>query len=155
VLAYAGAPVTAKSLECGIMELFTSMRIEDNLKGGISTFYAELLRIKTIIQFSALKRPMIFLLDEIFRGTNSKDRIIGAKSVISNLNKKWIIGIVSTHDFELCDLENEDRVKMRNFHFTEHYINDEIRFDYRLKNGRCHSTNAKYLMKLAGIELKD
>jgi len=155
VLAYAGAPVIAKSLECGVMEVFTSMRIEDNLNSGISTFYAELLRIKTMIQFSVLKRPMIFLLDEIFRGTNSKDRIIGAKSVIGNLNKKWIIGIVSTHDFELCDLENEDSVKIKNFHFTEYYVNDEIRFDYRLKSGRCNSTNAKYLMRLAGIELKE
>ncbi len=155
VLAYAGAPVIAKELQCSIMTLFTSMRIEDNLNSGISTFYAELLRIKTIIQYSLLKRPMIFLLDEIFSGTNSKDRIIGAKSVISNLNKKWIIGIVSTHDFELCGLENEDSAKIRNFHFTEYYINDEIRFDYKIKSGRCNSTNAKYLMKLAGIELKE
>ncbi|MDF2613765.1 MAG: mismatch repair protein MutS domain protein [Clostridia bacterium] len=153
VLAYAGAPVIAKSLQCSVMDIFTSMRIKDNLSGGISTFYAELLRIKTLIGLSALKKPMIFLLDEIFRGTNSKDRIIGAKSVISTLNKKWIMGMVSTHDFELCHMENEDPTKIRNFHFTEYYVNDEIRFDYKLKSGRCQTSNAKYLMKLAGIEL--
>ncbi|WP_074463602.1 MutS-related protein [Cellulosilyticum sp. I15G10I2] len=76
---------------------------------------------------------MIFLLDEIFRGTNSKDRIIGAKSVISNLNKEWIIGLVSTHDYELCNMKESYPTKIRNFHFTEHYINNEIRFDYTFK----------------------
>ncbi|HWP96491.1 MAG TPA: MutS family DNA mismatch repair protein [Syntrophomonadaceae bacterium] len=153
VLAYAGAPVIAKRMRCSIMNVFTSMRIEDDLNSGISTFYAELLRIKMIVEFSLLKQPMIFLMDEILKGTNSKDRILGAKSVISNLNKKWIIGLVSSHDLELCDLENDDKLKIRNYHFTEHYIHDEIRFDYRIKSGRCNSTNAKHLMKLAGINL--
>lgn len=155
VLAYAGAPVIAKSMRCSMMDLFTSMRIKDDLSSGISTFYAELLRIKTIVEFSLLKKPMIFLLDEIFRGTNSRDRIIGAKSVISNLNRQWIIGLVSTHDFELCSLENEGKDRIKNFHFTEYYVDDKIRFDYKLKSGRCETTNAKYLMKLAGITLRE
>ena len=153
VLAYSGAPVFAKSLECSSMEIFTSMRINDDLNSGISTFYAELLRIKMIIDYSHKKVPMIYLIDEIFRGTNSKDRIIGAKSVLKNLNKEWIIGLISTHDFELCDLEHEKNMSIENYHFTEHYVNNEIKFDYKLKLGRCNTTNAKYLMEMVGIEL--
>jgi hypothetical protein len=155
VLAYSGAPVCANKLECSIMDIFTSMRISDDLNSGISTFYAELLRIKMIIDFSHNKQNMIFLIDELFRGTNSRDRIIGATSVLKNLNKNWIIGLISTHDFELCKLENVTDDKIVNYHFTESYTNNEIRFDYKLRSGRCTTTNAKYLMKMVGIELYD
>jgi DNA mismatch repair ATPase MutS len=155
VLAYSGAPVCASKLECSIMDIFTSMRISDDLNSGISTFYAELLRIKMIIDFSHNKQNMIFLIDELFRGTNSRDRIIGATSVLKNLNKNWIIGLISTHDFELCNLENETDDKIVNYHFTESYTNNEIRFDYKLRSGRCTTTNAKYLMKMVGIDLHD
>jgi DNA mismatch repair ATPase MutS len=155
VLAYSGAPVCASKLECSIMDVFTSMRISDDLNSGISTFYAELLRIKMIIDFSHNKQDMIFLIDELFRGTNSRDRIIGAASVLKNLNKNWIIGFISTHDFELCNLENQTDGKIVNYHFTESYENNEIQFDYQLRSGRCTSTNAKYLMKMVGIELYD
>ncbi len=155
VLAYSGAPVCASKLECSIMDIFTSMRISDDLNSGISTFYAELLRIKMIIDFSHNKQDMIFLIDELFRGTNSRDRIIGAISVLKNLNKDWIIGFISTHDFELCNLEDETDGKVVNYHFTESYANNEIQFDYQLRSGRCTTTNAKYLMKMVGIELYD
>ena len=107
VLAYAGAPVFAQRLECGIMDIFTSMRVHDDLSSGISTFYAELLRVKMIIDHSRKKLPMIFLIDEIFMGTNSADRTTGARSVLKNLSRDWIIGMISTHDFELCELEQE------------------------------------------------
>jgi DNA mismatch repair ATPase MutS len=155
VLAYCGAPLCASKMECSIMDLFTSMRINDDLNSGISTFYAELLRIKMIIDFSHKKQNMIFLIDELFRGTNSRDRIIGATSVVKNLNKDWIIGLISTHDFELCNLEKETGGKIVNYHFTESYVNNEIQFDYTLRSGRCTTTNAKYLMKMVGIELYD
>lgn len=155
VLAYAGAPVCAKEMRCSMMDIFTSMRITDDLNSGISSFYAELLRIKTIIEFSKEQKPMLFLIDEIFRGTNSKDRIIGAKSVLKNLSKEWVIGLISTHDFELCDLEREKGTRIINYHFTEHYINNEIKFDYVLRTGRCQTTNARYLMKMVGIELDE
>lgn len=154
VLSYAGAPVCAENFDCTIMDIFTSMRIEDDLNEGISTFYAELLRIKIIIEELNKKEPMIFLIDEIFRGTNSNDRIIGAKNVLKNLNKEWVIGGISTHDFELCDLEFDDKVRIKNYHFRESYTNNNIIFDYKLKRGRSNTTNAKYLMRMVGIEIE-
>ncbi len=154
VLAYAGAPVFAERLECGIMDVFTSMRVQDDLSGGISTFYAELLRVKTIIDYSHRELPMIYLIDEIFMGTNSPDRITGARSVLKNLSRKWIIGLISTHDFELCELEQESKASVKNYHFTEKYIDNEIKFDYKLRPGRSTTTNAKYLMKMVGIDLE-
>jgi hypothetical protein len=155
VLAYSGAQVFAGRLDCSIMEIFTSMRIRDDLNSGISTFYAELLRIKTIIDYSHKELPMIYLIDEIFMGTNSPDRIAGARSVLKNLSKSWIIGLISTHDFELCDLENESKASIKNYHFTETYRNNEIKFDYKLCSGRSTTTNARYLMKMVGIELME
>lgn len=153
VLAYSGAQVFAGSLDCSMMDIFTSMRIRDDLNSGISTFYAELLRIKTIIDYSQKELPLIYLIDEIFMGTNSLDRIAGARSVLKNLSKSWIIGLISTHDFELCDLEQEKQVNIKNYHFTENYSNNEIKFDYKLRSGRSRTTNARYLMKMVGIEL--
>ena len=153
VLAYSGAPVFAQKLECSVMDIFTSMRVHDDLNRGISTFYAELLRVKMIIDYSHKELTMIYLIDEIFMGTNSLDRIVGARSVLKNLSKSWIIGMISTHDFELCDLEHESQVK--NYHFTEKYTNNEIKFDYKLRPGRSKTTNAKYLMKMVGIELME
>jgi hypothetical protein len=153
VLAYSGAQVFAGRLNCSVMDIFTSMRIRDDLNSGISTFYAELLRIKTIIDYSHKELPMIYLIDEIFMGTNSLDRIAGARSVLKNLSKSWIIGLISTHDFELCDLEQEKQVNIKNYHFTENYSNNEIKFDYKLRSGRSMTTNARYLMKMVGIEL--
>lgn len=137
------------------MDIYTSMRITDDLSAGISTFYAELLRIKMIIDNSRRKAPMIFLIDEVFRGTNSSDRIVGAKNVVMNLDKEWIIGLISTHDFELCELQNLKNSRIVNYHFTEVYSGNEIKFDYKLKTGRCQTTNAKYLMKMVGIEIME
>lgn len=155
VLAYAGASVCAKKFSCSILEIFTSMRINDDLNSGISTFYAELLRIKTIIEYSKKKQSMLFLIDEVFRGTNSRDRVTGAKNVLMNLNKGWIIGLISTHDFELCDFEIDDSGRIFNLHFIETYTDGEIKFDYKLREGRCKTANAKYLMKMVGIEIAD
>jgi DNA mismatch repair ATPase MutS len=151
VLAYCGAPVFAESLEIGRMKIYTCMRIQDDLKEGKSTFYAELLRIKAILEAGKNAEPMLFLIDEIFRGTNSIDRIEGAKSVVKGLNKEHIVGAITTHDLELCMLEHEKRVV--NYHFSEHYNENEILFDYTLKEGPSTSTNAKYLMKMVGIEI--
>lgn len=155
VLAYAGAPICGKSMECSLMDIFTSMRINDNLMEGSSTFYVELMRIKKIIDNLKKKEPMIFLIDEIFRGTNSKDRIIGAKSVLKNLDTPWVCGLISTHDFELCDLEYNNKSKIKNYHFSESYSENKIHFDYKLREGRCNSTNAKYLMKMVGIDIEE
>lgn len=150
-LAYAGGAVGAKRLELTCMRIFTSMRIEDDISKGASTFYAELLRIKTMVAYSGERRPMLVLIDEIFKGTNSADRIIGATETIKKLTNAWSITLVSTHDFELCDLAEKGNLPVVNYHFSEYYTNDEIHFDYRLKPGRCRTTNAKYLLRMAGI----
>ncbi|MBU5426318.1 DNA mismatch repair protein [Tissierella pigra] len=153
VLAYSGGPVYADKMSCPIVSIYTSMRVTDDLKNGISTFYAELLRIKDIINEAKENKNMIFLIDEIFRGTNSIDRILGAKNVLANLNKLEVIGAITTHDLELCVLDKYNRIK--NYHFSEEYKDNKIHFDYKIRLGRSTSTNAKYLMKLVGIEIID
>ncbi|WP_346355587.1 MutS-related protein [Azotosporobacter soli] len=153
VLAYAGSPVCATRFACSMIDLWTSMRLQDELGSGISTFYAELLRIKDIIEHAKKKRDMIFLIDEIFRGTNSHDRIQGAVSVLKSLQKSWLIGLISTHDLELCQLEREEGIQAVNYHFREEYRDGEILFDYKMREGSCNSSNAKQLMKMVGIEI--
>lgn len=151
VLAYNGAGVCAKSMETTLLDIITSMRIVDDLRGGISTFYAEILRIKKIIDMAEKKDNMLFLIDEIFTGTNSVDRILGAKNVIGNLNKENVIGMITTHDLELCALDSKERI--RNFYFEDKYDGKSIKFDYKIKSGKSTSTNAKNLMNLAGIKI--
>ncbi|MDO4540224.1 MAG: DNA mismatch repair protein MutS [Syntrophomonadaceae bacterium] len=152
VLAYAGAPVCAVSLRCSVMNLHTSMRIQDDLHSGISTFYAELLRIRSILDDSRRQQPLLFLIDEVFRGTNSEDRALGAKSVVLNLNRPWVVGLIATHDLEICELA-DSHARIRNYHFMETYEKGEIRFDYRLHTGRSQTRNAQFLMKMVGIEM--
>ncbi len=151
MLCRAGAPVCAKAMRTSVMPVFTSMRVRDDISEGISTFYAELLRIKTMMDASEYKKPMLVLIDEIFKGTNSADRILCAKTAIRRLHLPWVITLVSTHDFELCDCENDPDIQAHNCHFSEYYVEDEIKFDYRIKDGKATSTNAKELMRLAGI----
>jgi DNA mismatch repair ATPase MutS len=148
ILMNAGAYCNAESFSSPYLRVFTSMRIADDIAKGVSTFYAELLRIKAAIEYSKENKPMIILIDEIFKGTNSNDRIQGAISLIEKLNKNNIIIFISTHDFELCEIKSVD---IRNYHFTEYYEEDKIKFYYKLMYGKCHTTNAKYLMKIAGI----
>lgn len=144
ILAYAGAPVCAVEFSASRMRLFTSMRIVDDVQHGISTFYAEILRIKEMVEYGQKEQPMLCLIDEIFKGTNSADRIVGAEAVLRKLSRNYIITIVSTHDFELCRLA-------KNYHFEESYEENQIVFDYKLKQGICTTTNALYLLKMAGL----
>lgn len=150
-LTYAGGVVPADSFTASCMHYLTSMRVEDRVDLGISTFYAEILRIKEMVQYSKAHRPMLVLIDEIFKGTNSADRILGAQETIKRLSEPWANVIVSTHDFELCRLEAAPGRTVVNYHFEEHYRNDQILFDYRLKEGRSQTTNAKFLLRMAGI----
>ena len=152
VLAYAGTISCADSLVIGRMQIASSMRIADNLAEGLSTFYAELLRIGAIIEKSREEEPLLYLIDEIFRGTNSRDRTDGAKIVLKNLNKPWIIGLMSTHDYELCSSDVQNGMNLKNFHFSETYDEAGIHFDYKLAEGISISANAMYLMHMIGIE---
>ena len=94
---------------------------------------------------------MLALVDEIFKGTNSADRVIGAAEAAKKLSRPWICCLISTHDFELCDLEHDPEIRAVNHHFTEYYEGDTIRFDYRIREGRCRTTNARQLLRMAGI----
>lgn len=155
VLAYAGAPVCASAFTCSLMHLHTCMRIQDNLVNRISSFYAELLRIERIVRAAEQNEPVFFLLDEIFKGTNSVDRHTGARALIHKLLQHDCLGLVSTHDLELGDLEQEEAGRVLNFHFCEHYRQNRIQFDYLLRPGISTTQNAKYLMRLAGIEMDE
>lgn len=151
VLAYAGAPVCADYMEADIMKIFTSMRVTDDVSNGISTFYAEILRIKTMVEYRKENKPMLCLIDEIFKGTNSADRIVGASQVIRKLAAPNSMTLVSTHDFELCDLKAEDGTPAVNYHFEEYYEGDQLKFDYKKKDGRCTTTNAMAILHMAGL----
>ncbi len=145
ILMNAGSYVCAKSFQASYFKIFTSMRIEDDLGKCISTFYGELLRIKEAISYID-KGNMLVLIDEIFKGTNYQDRMYGAKEVIKRLNTKMTVTFITTHDFELCDEAN-----VINYHVKEYYEGNHIFFDYKIRNGKSTSTNAKYLMKKLGI----
>jgi DNA mismatch repair ATPase MutS len=151
-LAYSGAMVCSKEASLSIFKMFTSMRVMDDVGRGISSFYAEVLRIKAMSEFVKNKVSMLVLIDEIFKGTNSADRIIGAKGVIGTLAKPWVCGMITTHDFELCDLA-EAHSNITNNHFDEYFEEDELKFEYKIKDGRCVTTNAIHILKMAGINI--
>ena len=153
IMSYSGAPVCADSFSCGIMNIYTCMRTKDNLEESISSFYAEILRIKMLIEAAKDGEKVFVLLDEIFKGTNSQDRHIGASILIKQLIGYGGMGLVSTHDLELCDLEKEDD-KIVNYNFREFYEDNKIKFDYILRPGKSETRNAVHLMRLAGIEIK-
>ena len=145
ILMNAGSFVCASNFVSNYFKIFTSMRINDDINLGISTFYGELIRIKEMIDYLD-KDNMLVLIDEIFKGTNYQDRIYGATKVIEKLNNKKTITLLTTHDFELCDINN-----IKNYHFKEYYEDNKIYFDYKIREGKCTSTNAKYLMKKLNI----
>jgi hypothetical protein len=153
VLSYLGTATCATEFSCSIFKIYTSMRISDNLDKNISSFYAELLRIKMILEAASKNKKTLFLLDEVFRGTNSKDRILGAREVLKHLSTKNTTGFVSTHDIELSELETNQQLKIKNFHFKESYKNNKIYFDYKLRDNVCNTSDAIYLMKMVGIEI--
>lgn len=153
VLAMSGAPVCARSFTLSPMKVMSSMRISDNLEESTSTFYAELKKLKEIIEAVNRKEKVFLLLDEILRGTNSADRHTGSNALIRQLILHKASGIMATHDLELAKLANEYPSGISNYHFDVQVANDELFFDYKLKQGVCTSMNASILMKKIGIEL--
>ena len=148
ILMNSGSFVCAKKFSACYFKIFTSMRVSDDISRGISTFYGELLRIKDMIEYVDCGN-MLVLIDEIFKGTNYQDRIYGAKEVIKRLTTDRTIVLLTTHDFELCEEEN-----ICNYYVKEEYVDNQIVFDYKIRKGKCVSTNARYLMKKLGIILK-
>jgi DNA mismatch repair ATPase MutS len=150
VLGLAGGFCCATELSIPVIGMITSMRIADDLSHGISTFYAELDRIKLALE-SSKDGQAIFLIDEIFKGTNSDDRLFGARSVIEKLDDYTSIGLITTHDLALCKTSQTQRPRIVNYSFAERYENDEMVFDYKIIKGQAKSTNARYLMNKLGI----
>jgi hypothetical protein len=153
LLAMTGAPVCATEFEVSHVHIISSMRVTDNLEESTSTFYAELKKLKTIIEKVNAGERVFILLDEILRGTNSLDRHTGSKALIKQLIKQKAAAIIATHDLELADLKNEYPENILNYHFDVQVSKEELFFDYRLKPGVCNSLNASILMKKIGIEL--
>lgn len=153
VLAMAGAPVCAKTFEFSPVQLLSSMRIADNLEESTSTFYAELKKLKTIIEKVNQHEKVFVLLDEILRGTNSADRHSGSVALIKQMIKQEAAGIIATHDLALADMEKDYPAEILNYHFDVQVNGEELFFDYQLKPGICQSMNASILMKKIGIEL--
>jgi len=145
ILFNAGGIVCAEEFSSQDLPVFTSLRANDMLSEGISTFYAEILRMKKINEV-IVDRKCLILIDEIFKGTNAYERIEASLKVIDKLNQYQVLFIISTHDFELCDAKN-----ILNYHFNEEYKDDKIFFDYIIKDGKSNSTNAIYLLKMANI----
>ncbi|MEP6681690.1 MAG: hypothetical protein ABJA35_00455 [Parafilimonas sp.] len=153
ILAYAGSCVCAKSFVVSVAQLMSSMRIEDNLAENTSTFYAELKKLKSIIDEVNKETKIFILLDEILRGTNSLDRHTGSKALIEQLIRKNAIAVIATHDIELSSLENDFPESIKNYHFDVQVNNEKLFFDYKLKQGICTIMNASVLMKQIGIEM--
>ena len=153
-LAYAGGPVAARSLTTVPFRLYTCIRPSDSIADGISHFYAEVKRLRTLLD--ELDRegpyPVFFLIDEIFSATNNRERLLGSQAYLTHLLEKNGVGVISTHDLELAQLEAEsDRV--RNRHFREHVENGAMRFDYKLREGPCPTTNALTIMAMEGLPI--
>lgn len=153
VLAQMGAVVCAQQLSITPVALMSSMRIADNLAESTSTFYAELKKLKTIIEAVKAHRPVFVLLDEILRGTNSLDRHTGSGALIRQLLRENRVAVLATHDVELAKLETEHPRGIANYHFDVQVAGQELYFDYKLKQGVCTNLNASVLMQKIGIEL--
>ncbi|MES2774254.1 MAG: hypothetical protein V4722_08725 [Bacteroidota bacterium] len=153
VMGMAGMPVCAVAARFSRMAVISTMRISDNLEESTSTFYAELKKLKEIIDAVNRKENIFLLLDEILRGTNSLDRHTGSNALIQQLIKQQAVGIIATHDLELAKLVDDYPANVHNYHFDVQVANEELYFDYKLKEGICQSLNASILMKKIGIDL--
>jgi hypothetical protein len=153
VLALAGAPVRARSLRLSPLQVGASIRIQDSLQAGASRFYAEITRLRQIVELTNDALPVLFLLDEILHGTNSHDRRIGAEGVVRGLIGRGAIGLVTTHDLALARIAEELAPRAENVHFEDHLEGGKMTFDYRLRSGVVERSNALELMRSIGLEV--
>jgi DNA mismatch repair ATPase MutS len=153
VLALAGGPVCAKRLKISVLHVATSMRISDSLASGVSHFYAELRKLKAVLDATQGTHQVFFLLDEVLHGTNSFERQLGARFVLAELLKGGALGAVSTHDYELCKLEGALAERVTLVHFRESVTAGEMTFDYTLRPGPVTEGNALRLMRGLGIDV--
>lgn len=154
-LAYAGGPVDARRMATIPFRLFTCINVSDSVNDGISYFYAEVRRLKALL--AEIDRPhpfpLFYLIDEIFRGTNNRERLIGSRSYVRSLAERQGTGLISTHDLELVQLADE-LPALRNMHFREEVIDGKMVFEYRLRPGPCPTTNALKIMRMEGLPVE-
>jgi len=129
-----------------------SIRIADSLQGGVSRFYAELLRLRQILDLTAGALPVLFLIDEFFHGTNSHDRRIGAEALVRGLLKRGACGLVTTHDLALAEIVEALGGQGANVHFEDHIEGGRILFDYAMRPGVVTKSNALELMRSVGLD---
>ncbi len=153
VLALAGAPVRAVSLRLSPLVAGASIRIQDSLQDGESRFYAEIKRVRQILDIGKGETPLLFLLDEIFDGTNSAERRIGAEAVVRSLLDRRAIGLVTSHDLALAEIAVSLAPHAMNVHFEDHLEGDRMAFDYKIKPGPVQRGNALGLMRAVGLEV--
>jgi hypothetical protein len=153
VLAQAGAPVRAAGLRLSQLTVGTSMRSQDSLQAGTSRFYAEIKRIRLLVDLAGGPRPLLYLLDEILHGTNSHDRRIGAEAIVRGLVEKGSIGLVTTHDLTLAHIAESLAPRADNMHFEDHVENGTMTFDYLIRPGVVQKSNALELMRAIGLEV--
>jgi hypothetical protein len=151
-LAFAGGPVVAENFQTATFRIFACIQINDSVTDGFSFFYAEVRRLKRILDelHKDDRRPLLFLIDEIFKGTNNRERLIGSEAYIRELAGKHGVGAISTHDLELTKLADSIR-SLTNYHFREEVVAEKMEFDFKLRQGPCPTTNALKIMQLAGL----
>lgn len=152
-LAQSGAPIRAERLRLSPLAVGTSMRIADSLQAGTSRFYAEIRRLRQLVDLAQGPRPLLFLLDEILHGTNSHDRRLGAEAVVRGLLARGAIGLVTTHDLSLAAIVDAVAPRAANVHFEDHLEHGHMTFDYRMRPGVVEKSNALELMRAVGLEV--
>ncbi len=153
VLAMAGAPVRAASLRLSPLAPGASIRVMDSLQSGVSRFYAEITRIRQLMDLTSSGATLLFLLDELLHGTNSHDRRIGAEAIVRKLVREGALGLVTTHDLAIAHIADELSPRVRNVHFQDHLEDGQMKFDYKLRLGVVEHSNAIELMRSVGLEV--
>jgi hypothetical protein len=153
VMSYLGAPIRGKSLSLSPLTLGSSINVQDSLEKGHSKFYAEILQVKRLVEAAKSKPPVLFLMDELLHGTNSHDRLLGAKSIITHMLKHGGIGLITTHDLTLTKAIDELNLSAKNMHFQDQFEGDKLRFDYKVHSGVVAKSNALELMRSIGIDV--
>ena len=153
VLAWAGAPVRAARLEISALQVGASLRMVDSLLDGRSRFYAEITRLRQIMDLAAGGRTLLFLVDEMLSGTNSHDREIGAEGLVRTLIQRGAIGLITTHDLALARIAEALGSSAINVHFSDTIANGQLHFDYRLRPGIVEHSNALELMRSVGLDV--
>ena len=154
-MAYAGTVVDASHFSAVSMQIFTCIQVTDSLNDSISYFYAEVRRLKQLYETieNTDDLPVFYLVDEIFKGTNNRERLIGSRSFIKEIASMEAFGVIATHDLELTQLE-EEIAALKNYHFRETIEDSKMAFDYKLHEGPCPTTNALKIMKMEGLPIE-